>query len=566
MSIDAEATPSTLPLLDVPFAFSQVPLLSTGQFRDEARTKWDQRVSVDDLEQLHQLGLLVPLYRADDDRETERLPSPHEDDRSKIARYTREGLIRDPQGEDASPWPHRRPDGAGDNWWDGFFDSRWQLLGLRDALQERENLRIVPDADGRYRSFAARLRHEHSALAALSARFFPSIVGRVTYRDGAEPETLLMARHDVDATARLAAAGYPVDRLRPTAEFLLSRAHAHDPMREWWDLARHSDASGWFRLRGRALEAVWQRIAAEVFLRAHEELASLGTVDPLPETSDPHMWHPLQERIGLQPDSDGIHRSLARVGLSPEPSVVLVLEGQTEMVHIPALLDALGISKPQQVRVINQRTSSDRPNQLARYVAPRLGRVRGDSQLIEAGPTALVVAMDAEGPIWGTPETRGRHLRELREIVRQEVAAQGGTLTDHELEILVQLHTWGDQKYELANFTDEELEIAITRLLRANPDAERSETASAPRLRAAIEYSRERKLDIKVVFDRIQQHVSKIELAEALMPVLLAKLDHDNTSDHGHPPVLDLLYDLVTLVNRLSGGGYSLETPVPAPG
>lgn len=403
-------------------------------------------------------------------------------------------------------------------------------------------------------------------MAALSARFLPSIVGQVTYRDGAEREALLAARYDVDATARLVAAAFPVERLRSAAEFLLSRAHTYDPMREWWDLVRHSDASGWFRLRGGALEAVWQRIAAEVFLRAHEELTSLGTLDPLPETSDPHMWHPLQERIGLQPDSDGVHRSLARVGLSPEPSVVLVLEGQTEMVHAPALLDALGISKPQQVRVINQRTSSDRPNQLARYVAPRLGRVRGDRQLIEAGPTALVIAMDAEGRYWGTPEARERHLRELRGTVRQEVAVQGGTITDHELEILVQLHTWGDQKYELANFTDEELETAIAQVLRANPDAARSEAAWAPRLRADIEYAREGMLDIGVVFGRIQQQVSKVELAEVLLPVLIAKLEHESAPEHVHPPVLDLVYDLARLVNRLSGGGYSLETPVPAPG
>lgn len=572
MPADAQPAPSTLPVLDIPFTFSQVPLLSSGQFRDEARSKWDQRISIDDLEELHRLGLLVPLYRADDDREAESLPAPHEDDSSKIARYAREGMIRDPQGEDASLWPHRRPDNAGDTWWDGFFYSRWQLLGLRDALQQRENLRIVADdprlvveEDGRYRTFAARQRHEHLALAALSARFFPSIVGRVTYRDSAERETLLAARYDVDATARLVAAGFPVERLRPTAEFLLSRAHTHDPMREWWDLARHSDASGWFRLRGGALEAVWQRIAAEVFLRTHEELTSLGALDPLPETSDPHMRHPLQERIGLQQDSDGIHRSLARVGLSPEPCVVLVLEGQTEMAHVPALLDALGISKPQQVRIINQRTSSDRPNQLARYVSPRLGRVRGDRQLIEAGPTALIIAMDAEGRYWGTPEARERHLGELRGIVRQEVAEQGGTITDHELEILVQLHTWGCQKYELANFTDEELETAIEQVLRANPDAAGSEAAWSPRLRADIEYVRESMLDIGVVFDRIQQHVSKVKLAEVLLPVLIAKLEHERYPGHIHPPVVDLAYNLARLVSRLSGGGYSLETPVPVP-
>ncbi|SEN45164.1 hypothetical protein [Cryobacterium luteum] len=563
---DAKVIPSTLPLLDLPFAYSQVPLLSSRQFRDEARSKWDQHVSIEDLEELHRLGLLVPLYRADDDVNVEDLAAPQASDNSRIARYAREGMIRDPSSEDPALWPHRRPDDAGEGWWDGFFYSEWQLLGLRDALGQRENLRIVPDDEAWCRAFAAQQRHEHVALAALSTRFFPNVVGRVTYRDGAERETLAAAGHELDAATRLVAADFPIERLRPAAEFLLSRAHTYDPMRQWWDLLRHSDANGWFRLRGGALEAIWQRIAAEVLLRAHEELAAIGALDPLPNTRDPHIWHPLQERIGLQRDSDGIHRSLARVGLSPEPCVVLVLEGETEMVHVPALLDALGMSKPRQVRVVNQRTSSDTPKQLARYVAPRLGRVRGDSHLIEAGPTALVVAMDGEGPIWGTKNARDRRLRELREIVRQEVAEQGGTLTDHELEILVQLHTWGDHKYELANFTNHELEIAITSVLRASPDTARDEGSWSIRLPSDIEYVRDRKLDIKVVFDRIQQRVSKVELAEALLPVLLAKLENDNTPDHAHPPVLDLAYDLVVLVNRLSGGGYRLETPASVAG
>ncbi|WP_137241780.1 hypothetical protein [Plantibacter flavus] len=212
--------------------------------------------------------------------------------------------------------------------------------------------------------------------------------------------------------------------------------------------------------------------------------------------------------------------------------------------------------------MINQRTSSDRPSQLARYVAPRLGRTLGQSQLVEAGPTALIVAMDAEGPIWGTQNARDRHVRELRELLRQEVAAQGGSLTDGELEILVQLHTWGEHKYELANFADEELETAITRVLRASPATEHADTNWASRLRSDIAYVRERKLDISVVFDRIQQQVSKVDLAESLVPVLLAKLEHDDTVSHAHPPVLDLVYNVVSLVNRFSGGGFALETPV----
>jgi len=42
-------------------------------------------------------------------------------------------------------------------------------------------------------------------------------------------------------------------------------------------------------------------------------------------------------------------------------------------------------------------------------------------------------------------------------------------------------------------------------VLRANAETEHSETNWAPRLHKDIAYPRERKLDIKVIFDRIQQ-------------------------------------------------------------
>jgi len=554
---------STLPLLSVDFAFSQVPLLSSHEFRDEAGRQWDQRITIEDLEDLRRRELLVPLYRVDDDRLVP--ASPHPDDPSRIALFSRKGMVRDPADEDPALWSYHQPDDASPDWWNGYLYSRWQLLGLRDALRGRRNMDILPD-DGADRTLAAIQRQEHLALASLSDRYFPSIIGRITYSSSAEREGLAAARRDIGPAARLAAAGYQPERLRTTAEFLLSRAHQHDPLREWWDLVRLSDANGWFRLRGAALEAMWQRIAAEVLLRAHEELAETGEIGPLPAVeSEPRVWSPLLDRIGEQPHSDGISRSLAKLGLSPQPEVVLVIEGETEMTHIPPLLVELGIGQPRHVRIMNQRTSSDSPRQLARYIAPSLGRTLGDSQLIEAGPTALVVAMDAEGRHWGTQAQRDRSLRQLRASVRAEVVAQGGELTDTELDVLVQLHTWGDQKYELANFTDAQLETAITDVVAVQRPDVTTDPSWHAALREQLEYAREHALDINVVFERMRQPVSKVALAQALLPILIDALDHPDVPGHAHPPVIDLAYKLVDLVHRLSGGGYSLETPVTEP-
>lgn len=550
---------SSLSLLSVPFAFSQVPVLTSDKFRDEAKL-WDQPVGLQDLQELYQLGLLVPFYRADDVPRADLVATPHSDDHSPAAQYAREGQLRDAAEDDPTQWPHLRPTDAPDRWWDGFLYSKWQLLGLRDALTARHNLRYVPEERGSSRTYAATLRHEHLALAALSARFFPSIIGQVTLSNGAEHDTLLAARRDIDAAARLAVAGFPPGRLQGAAEHLLSRAHSRDPLREWWDLVRHSNHSGWFRLRGAALEAIWQRIGAEVLLRAHEELADAGIVEPLPSHGpNPQFWHPLLDRIGQQPHADGLGRSLQRLGLSPQPLVILVLEGDTEMIQIAALLDELGIGGPQQVQLVKQGTSSDWPNQLARFVAPRLGRTRGDRRLVESS-TALVIAMDAEGPRWGTQQLRDQNRRRLQQIVLDEVEVQGGTLTQTELDVLIEVSTWGEQKYELANFTDDELEAAI---IAISPEATSNTKSMQQRtqLRAVIAYARDRSLDIEVAFHRIQWPVRKRELANQLLPVLLSKLEHDDDEGHVHVPVIELAYHLYGVVQRMSGGGFSLETP-----
>jgi len=555
---------STLWLLDQPFSATQVHLLTPSQFRDQAKD-WGYRLTIGDLQELNRSDLLVPLLVAVDEVDETLRIDGHPADVSTPIRFAREGRIRDPAviAPDERP-PHLRPLNAPDRWTDGYFYSQWQLLQLTDAVRERRNRSIVPESTTDASYFSA-IRTEHLALALLGTRYFPSIIGQISISNGAEWESVAAARQDLNLLETLRRAGLVTGRLQRSAEYFLARAHTNDPLREWWDLVRHSDHSGWFRLRDGALEAIWQRIAAEVFLRAHEDLSDQGEIPPLPTPpAAPAAWTSLHDRIGEQPHADGIERALSRLSLSPHPRVVLVLEGATEVIHLKVLLAELGIDRRQQVRIIEQGTSSDWPHELAQFVAPTLGRVLGDRQLIERGPIALVVAMDQEGTVWGSEETRVLKTRQLREIVRAQVESQGGTLTQNELEVLVQTRTWGDQKYELANFTDEELERGIWSIGVAHGEVRVDDLATLARLRESISYARGRALDIKVAFDRLQWHARKPELAKVLAPVLVEKLAHaDDDDDHEHSPVIQLAYDLYELVSLLSGGGYSLETPIP---
>ena len=44
-------------------------------------------------------------------------------------------------------------------------------------------------------------------------------------------------------------------------------------------------------------------------------------------------WHPLQERLGYRHRT--LDEDLMGLGLSPHPRVVLAVEGDTEMTHVP---------------------------------------------------------------------------------------------------------------------------------------------------------------------------------------------------------------------------------------
>lgn len=539
-------------LLAIPFVFSQVPLVESQKFLRLAKD-WGYKLESDDLRRLNKLGLLVPFYRVDDATSTKgvSIPGLSDDDPSSIARYAREGRVRDPASVPSSAG--RRPDAEADGRVDYFY-SEWQLLALGDATRAIANYEVLPETLKGSTNQAKQDRQYLLALAALADRYFPEIVGRVTYRSGVPVAALTQARFEIDAAARLDAAQFDSDRLLSTAEWLLRRARTHDPMREWWDVIRYSDHSGWFAMRGAPLEAVWQRIAAEVLLRAHEELAETHAAPPLPDPARSTVRHPLLDRIGPQPFARGLQPSLARLGVSPHAPVLVVVEGETERLHLAALLHELGIGSDHLVRLTVQGTSSDWPHELAKLSAPRLGVLRNGFRDVDYF-TVLVVAMDPEGRFWKTPELQGERLRKLKDLVQAEVVAQGGKLTPSELDRLVQVRTWGEHKYELANFSDDDLQDALLRLAESRSKA----PVDVKSLREHLRAVRAEHLDIDIVFKRMDLKVTKVALAEQLLPILIAMLHKTQEEDHAQVPMIRLAHHVNDLVNQLSGRSFHLD-------
>jgi hypothetical protein len=546
----------------LPFTFTQDRLLRSGDFLKEAE-KRGYHVSRATLEGLHRAGLLVPFYRVSDTpvigRRLPVQPDGSLNARREALTAASTGRLRDCADEGYSTaWPYSRPPGTPDrHWWDGFLFSSWQLTGLHQALND-ETWTNLGYAMAEHQMVARRRRSGAMALTALAPRYLPGIVGRLLIPPGADAGALRGLEFKRDTAEVLVSIGVSPQDLWPIADDLLFDAGARDPLREWLPILRHASYDAWSKLSGVALDCLWQRIAAEVLLRAHEDLAPEGVVEPLPDVSTHLVRHPLHERLGRQAvHAESLDESLGRFGLSPYPRVLLLVEGETELDHLPRLLAAFGLNRPDFVRVQRAKGSKVNPQLLARYaISPRLGKCYPDgSWQLAATPTALVIAMDPEN-LWETEQKRQRQYDAICEAIRQEVEFQGGLITDQQLNILVNIYVWGDLEYEFANFTDEELVNALASLACGRDDADRGSTAWRGRAATALADARAGRAKLDAVIGKM--HVSKPRLAEALAPAVLRRCEQELSSGAPVTPVVKLVLEVERLVHRFSGGTFVL--------
>ena len=189
--------------------------------------------------------------------------------------------------------------------------------------------------------------------------------------------------------------GWTPERVRKEAEALITRATFIDPLEDWLDLVRLCRPSKWENLRGDALIAMDHRIAGEMLLLFYEDLVAKGVAEPLPII--PRLApHPLRER--LQNDREELDAVLMDYGLSPHPSLVLLLEGETELLLVPRVMDEIGIScRPSFIELYSLRGTSGDVVRLASLVAPlSLGEARNDAIELTRPPTRFLTVFDAE--------------------------------------------------------------------------------------------------------------------------------------------------------------------------
>ena len=557
---------SSLGLLTIPFIFTQDDLLTAENFIKRAE-KLGHRLSLDLLQKLHERRLLVPLYRVSDTpvvgRQIHHIDiNGSYDVRRWVLEGATEGRVHDSADEGYSAaWPYARPKRERNtSWWNGFAFSSWQLLDVAEAITQYQWIQNdwpTPRTRG-----AIKHRRRTQALAALSTRYLPSIIGRLSQFPGTDEDHLWQMRFESDPRQFLRVAGFDPANLLEEAERLLREAQHRDPMAEWLPLLRHGSYEGWAKLKGEPLACMWRRIGAEVLLRAHEELAAAGQLDPLPDISGLSGHTALHDRLTARYDeAETLERALGSFGLSPHPRVLLLVEGETELIHVPQLLAQLGIDKPQQVRVQRCKGSHVNTQLIARYnVTPRIGKRYETFWLLDATPTALVIAVDPENK-WATEAKRAVELRKMQDDIREEVRWQGADISQEDLDYLVKVEIWGEDKYELANFTDDELTAVVRKI---------AERRSAPnplpadwdgRFLGLLTDARREHKDIKVPLGRMGLGDPKVALAKLLLPVLLAKCKRELDAGAVETPVLELVLKVRQIVANLSASGYSLKIP-----
>jgi hypothetical protein len=513
----ASSAPGALAFMSMPFTFTQDDLLNTRGFIDEAK-KRGYELTLDDLQTLHNNRLLLPLYRISDTpvigRRMNVVPNGNLNDRYRAMEAAADGRLHDSANEGYSAaWPYRLPTTAqGERWWNGFLYSSWQLLDLHLVTADLAWLhRGLLDRAVRARIVQQRHRRTF-ALTALAPRFLPGILRHIKLPPGMDSERIQRYRFESDVLELLNAVGFDPARLKNEAEALLGNAHMRDPLAQWLPLIRHASYSAWSKLRAEPLHCLWLRIGAEVLLRAHEDLAASGHMEPLPDVTG--VFSLLHRRLGqASSDTDTLEEALGSFGLSPHPRVLLLVEGKSELKHLPPLLSEFGLDQPERVRVQQLQGASDNPHLLARYaVAPRIGRELGGGRQLAATPTALVIAIDPENR-W-TPKRLEDERKKIKQAIR-EVALQGAQIGQQELDFLVNIHVW-DQEYEFANFTDEELLSTITTLASGPHAADKESIAWQEETRQGLEAARQERRNIDSVTGPLR--IKKPALAEAMWP------------------------------------------------
>lgn len=457
-------------LVSLEFAFSQRRLLDVDEFRRACERRglslfWNTSAQ---LEKLHRVGILFPLYRVR--RGMQSSFAKIGTSSSSLKAYHAAGQLYDPRDESFRPWsPYKRKENDQSVETSKFIYSPYQLLLIPVMREFLPKMKMSHTKDDRFH-FTLKLKEQEKAkierertsndklvtiLTMLDRIYYPRIVRKIhlsseSFEDWEHFETTF------DPVEALSWIGVSADSIQETAIRLLSIADEIDPLSDWLELVQLCRPEKWENLRGDALIAIDYRIAAEILLRFYEDLVEQGVATPLPEIP-PLAAHPLTQR--LRPNYDNLDTILMDFGISPHPSLVLFTEGETEMIIVPRVIELLGVTQRRSfIEVHTYRGTSAQIDKIISYIAPlSLGELRADYIEFTRPPTRFLVVADPENEFADPVKVEEKRQGWIEGVFKALPHEYQTDVVRSQLNWFIQVETWGNESFEFAHFENNEI-------------------------------------------------------------------------------------------------------------
>jgi hypothetical protein len=557
----------TLPLAKKPFVFSQSSLLSASDFTKEASRR---RIKIDLalLEDLHRTSLLIPFFGIFENvpnasANTKLIPTDTEmthpiGNNSAIFSHFKEGKLFDPVEEGFKPWNRVSEESVqpSESVWSfeyRYLYSPYQLLALEQLKRiiagsvkvvrntsRVSGLKLNPGM--LMRSSAATTMMSWRSLAVvlhtIDARYLPSVVRKVSNAT----EWPQFAKR-FSAKAELNWLDANGSEIRETAQILKNKAKALDVSGDFYELLRCARPDKWMSLKGEALQSFDFRIAAELLDMFVDDIEEMPIVDLV--RTQPRLESGIPNgRLLARPRS--IDNILTEMGLSPYPSLVIGVEGQTEELILPRVFELLGYHlDPTWIRIERFGGVGKDLTLLARYAAkPLLGADHGNFALLDRPFTRLLILVDAEN---NKPRNyiTFKDREKQRNTLVNEILSGIDERFHKELKSaeakIVTIRTWNKYPFEFAHFSNRELANGLTSVAGCEPKD------GIMHLLGRIEDERRKhrpkngsSADIKRVFKECFPNVrfSKVSFANEMWPALERKIGVSFENQGCLPPIL----------------------------
>jgi hypothetical protein len=526
----------TSELAEMPFSFSQRQLLSESQFERELQAR-GVPLGGQQLEALHRCRLLVPLLRVSRDTRAIRRAFTRDDPGAwnlayfqptsppELAAARASGHLHDPSRERVLPAPLRRRVVNGREYQTSvYLYSEAQMILLPDLKMALPHVTYTRNDDrvvahlGANRTWreswlesVAKLRRYAIAVIALEAAYYPDLIGRARFERHEQFTAYETWRRNRPIREVLTRLGVKADWFATAAAFLRATADRVDPLVRWTELIAHAQPDTWFELRGAARIAIDLRISAELLLRYYEDLAKARQAMKLPSIPSNRPDGRLRPRRSLD-------EVLTQFGLSPHPRLVLVVEGDTELLLIPRVMNYFEMKiNDDTISIENAEGVGRDLSALMSFLAPRVAAEAPDGYLELTRPaTRVLVVFDPEGPA-ATAEGRKKLQNDwIERILRVFPREYRTDAVREQVTLLVEVTTWNtkSESFEFAHFTDRQIASAMLKVpgwRRKHSIAEMSAIVAGLRMKRA-------NLATAVPSGR------KLVLAEQLWPILETKL------------------------------------------